>query len=74
LTKIMNKILKKFGYRLSKISFGQDVNEHYVLYNYMDKNGNFNYEEYRNIQTQGNKKKLDLVWVKEKTLNFCHDT
>lgn len=70
MTNIMNKILIKFGYRLSKISFGQGMNEHYVLYNYLDKNGNFNYEEYRNIQVLGNKQKLDKVWVKEENIVF----
>ncbi|HEY1718257.1 MAG TPA: methyltransferase domain-containing protein [Verrucomicrobiae bacterium] len=65
--KALNKILKIFGYRIIK---GQILNEHYVLHNYLDKSGNFDYDAYRNIQTQGNKRKLDLVWVKEENIRF----
>jgi hypothetical protein len=65
--KAINKILKKFGYRIIK---GQILNEHYVLHKYLDKNGSFDYDAYRNVQTQGNKKKLGLVWVKEENIEF----
>lgn len=31
------------------------------------------YEEYKEIQTQGNKKKLDVVWVSEKNIKFLSE-
>jgi hypothetical protein len=68
--KTLNKILKKFGYKMGKISIEQVLNEHYVLHNYLDKNGNFDYDAYREVQTRGNRRKLDLVWAKEENIQF----
>ena len=46
------------------------VNAEYALYSYINKDGKFDYERYRKIQEEGNKNKLDHVWVLEKNIVF----
>jgi hypothetical protein len=71
--KMTNKFLKNFGYMLVKSSLGQGVDGNYLLYRYMDRNGNFDYEKYKRIQTEGNNKKIGLVWVKEENIQFLSE-
>ncbi len=42
----------------------------YLLYQYLDKQGNFDYQLYRKVQEEGNKEKIDRVWAKEENLKF----
>lgn len=45
----------------------------YVLYSYLREDGTFDYERYRRIQEEGNRAKLDKVWVVEKNIEFLAD-
>ena len=56
---LVNKILYKFGYRISKIN---NTGELVKIYKYKD------YEDYKETQIYYNKKKIDKVWADEKTL------
>lgn len=67
---LLNKAFKKLGCKLAGINAQQILNEHYILYRYLDKNGSFDYETYRKVQIEGNKRKLGLVWVKEENIKF----
>ncbi|MBX2868851.1 MAG: class I SAM-dependent methyltransferase [Acidiferrobacterales bacterium] len=40
------------------------------LHKYEDQNGNFDYDKYVEIQTWGNKSKLDFCWVAEQNIRF----
>src|SRR3990167_9374750 len=42
----------------------------YALYSYIGEDGKFDYERYRAIQEEGNKNKLDHVWVLEKNIAY----
>ncbi len=42
----------------------------YALFSYVDERGNFDYEKYRKIQEDGNKRKLDRVWALEDNIKF----
>ena len=42
----------------------------FTLYGYLKKDGTFDYERYRRVQEEGNKRKLDKVWVIEKNIEF----
>ncbi len=47
------------------------VGEHdYVLYSYEDSHGNFDYERYRRIQEEGNRRKIQNVWVLKENIAF----
>jgi len=56
---LINKLLYKFGYRISKVN---NTGELVKIYKYKD------YEEYKNTQIFYNKKKIDKIWADEKTL------
>lgn len=53
----------------NKLHFSKD-NSSYKLISYIDEQGNFDYEKYRGIQTAGNHKKIDVVWVSEENIRF----
>ena len=65
---IINKLLKIFGYRISKINISNDLVK---IYKYK------NYDEYKETQIFYNKKKLHHVWADESSLtiiiNFIND-
>jgi len=48
-------------------------NAHYVLHGYEDESGRFDYESYRRLQDEGNRAKLDKVFVKEENIAFLAD-
>jgi len=68
--KASNKVLKRLGYRIVKDKAGKDVLFYVNEKAYIDHLGNFDIEKYRKIQTEGNKKKLDRVWVREENIKF----
>jgi hypothetical protein len=43
------------------------------LYTYYRKDGSFDYERYKRVQTEGNKRKLGQVWVQEENIQFLSD-
>ncbi|MDA7823965.1 hypothetical protein N9A23_00435 [Candidatus Pelagibacter sp.] len=57
---LINKILFKIGYRISKVN---NTGELVKIHKYKD------YKEYRDTQIFFNKKKITNVWADEKTLN-----
>lgn len=71
--KIANKILSRFGYQLvSNTKRATHRGEDYLLNTraYQKDDGTFDYSKYRAIQTEGNKKKLENIWVKEENIEF----
>ena len=63
----LNALAGLFGYEFRRRRAGFD------LYQYLDRDGAFDYERYRRVQTEGNRKKLANVWVLEENVRFLAD-
>jgi hypothetical protein len=70
LTRLTHSILEYLGYRLIRIRKTKQEAPGFVLYAYLKKDGSFDYEKYRQIQEDGNKRKINLVWVIEDNIAF----
>jgi hypothetical protein len=68
LKRIAGGILARLGYELREIPGHREVRPGMTLYRYLKQDGSFDYERYRHIQTEGNKRKLDFVWVNEENI------
>lgn len=62
--------LKEFGYELNRITKVKVEKPGYALYRFLKKDGSFDYEQYRALQEEGNKRKIDLVWVIEENIEY----
>ncbi|HLG90580.1 MAG TPA: methyltransferase domain-containing protein [Candidatus Saccharimonadales bacterium] len=49
------------------------IDNEFTLYSYVGEDGEFDYERYRSIQEEGNKRKIDKVWVLEKNIAYIAD-
>jgi len=71
---IIKKIIKDFalrrGYLIISVpgSYIKDLG--YALPGYLSKDGVFDYEAYRRVQTEGNKRKICKVWAIEDNIKF----
>lgn len=64
-------MLNRFPGVLNSVAKKNDAVERlYSLHQYLDRDGRFDYQLYRQIQENGNKKKIDWVWVKEANIKF----
>jgi hypothetical protein len=61
------------GFELKRIPKGREESPGFVLYHYLNKDGTFDYEGYRQIQEAGNKRKIDNVWAIEENIVFLSD-
>lgn len=43
------------------------------LHQYLNPDGSFNYQEYKRVQTEGNKRKINQVWVLEENVKLLSD-
>jgi hypothetical protein len=80
LGKRINTAITRFGYELRRTDKqGQDkgiptpAEAEFTLYTYLNEDGKFDYEQYRKVQEEGNKRKLDRVWVIEENIAFLSD-
>jgi hypothetical protein len=65
LKRIAGGILARLGYEIRQIPRQGQTNPGMALYRFLKPDGSFDYERYRQIQTEGNKRKLEYVWVDE---------
>lgn len=77
LFKAVNKALKTIGYKIVPDNdFGVSaqvspvIDGNYALFSYTKADGSFDYDRYRSIQEEGNKRKLDNVWALEDNIGF----
>jgi hypothetical protein len=70
--KTIRSIFKIFGYEVKPLSYLGQYNkaEQMKLVNYINSDGSLDYEKYVKIQTEGNKSKINLVWVVEENIKF----
>jgi hypothetical protein len=68
---VINGALGLYGYEISKKNSRRPhTNGGFTLYKYRKENGSFDYEEYRRIQAEANKRKIDRTYVKEENIEF----
>ena len=56
----INRILAKLGYEIRR-SNSIDMHEGSEIYQYIKSDGSFDYELYKQVQSEGNKQKIDEV-------------
>lgn len=61
------------GYRIVSTDDPATKDADFVLYEYKDQTGEFDYDKYKSIQEQGNKIKIDQVWALEDNIKFLSD-
>lgn len=49
------------------------IETNFALFSYLQRDGQFDYERYRRVQQEGNKRKLNRVWVQEENVAFLAD-
>ena len=65
-------LLNGFGLEISRyrpVKFEHGIQQ----YQYLRRDGSFDYELYKYVQTQGNKRKIENTWVSEKNIAFLSD-
>ncbi len=66
----VKKVLARFGYDIRVIDPAKQQKSGFTLYSFLKKDGSLDYERYRRIQIEGNKRKTDRVWVIEENIAF----
>lgn len=64
----LKKIIKKFGYNIKKENNSESTG--FELFSYQNKDGSFDYEKYKKTQIEGNKLKINSIWVLEENIAF----
>lgn len=72
LGKIINLALSPSGYEIRR-KRALLKTSHYTLCRYLKPDGSFDYEKYRQIQTEGNRRKIERTWAIEGNIAFLAD-
>jgi hypothetical protein len=70
--KMISTLTDTLGYQSNSIP-PVEAGNGFELYQYLKPDGAFDYEQYRQIQTTGNRRKIDNVWVIEENIAFLSD-
>jgi hypothetical protein len=68
LKRIAGGILARLGYELRAIPRHREIKEGATLYKYLKEDGSFDYDKYRQIQIEGNRRKLGYIWADEENI------
>jgi len=68
--KIIKEFLKFCGYELKPINKNIEYFDDMTLFKYATNEGSFDYEQYKRIQIEANKRKIESSWVKKKNVKF----
>ncbi len=71
--RLVKILLVRLGYWIRMIDQDGARHEGIVLHKYLKDDGSFDYERYRQIQVEGNKRKKDNIWVIEENIAFLSD-
>ncbi len=71
--KYIKSVFHRLGYELTKLKPSVEKQEIFKLHQYLRDDGSFDHDEYRRIQADGNRSKLDNVWVLEENISFLSD-
>ncbi|WEZ82967.1 class I SAM-dependent methyltransferase [Rhizobium sp. 32-5/1] len=72
LDKLALKYLKARGHYIPHDKNSAGISD-FFLYDYKAADGTFDYERYRKIQEDGNKRKINNVWADQQTIDFIAD-
>ncbi len=70
--KAINRVFNKFGLEMHRLDPIHRKNGSQT-YQYLNADGTFNYEHYKRVQTAGNKRKIERVWVLEENISFLSE-
>jgi hypothetical protein len=84
---VTRRLLQRAGYELRRIDAEREASEElirskfpvqdgdggFALHRYLKEDGSFDYERYRQAQTEGNKIKLDYVWARKENIAFLSE-
>lgn len=73
LKQITKRLLAYPGYEIRRIPNHKEEVPGFRLYSYLKADGSFDYERYRQIQIEGNKRKIERVWAFEENIAFLSD-
>jgi hypothetical protein len=65
----LNQMIAPLGYQVTKAGV-QQARPGFNLYQYVGRDGQFDYEAYRRIQVEGNKRKIQQTWALEENIHF----
>lgn len=68
--KIIKEFLKFCGYELKPINKNIEYFDDMTLFKYATNDGSFDYEQYKRIQIEANKRKIESSWVKKENVKF----
>ena len=77
--RLFERVMERFGYQVMLVHKRKDTplerisGEGYELVRPVRRDGSFDYEAYRAIQTAANKRKLESVWALEENIAFLAD-
>jgi len=71
--KKISRLSKKFVAGLTQSDQPIEHYKDFSLFKYLNAQGNFDYEYYKKVQIEGNKKKLDKTWVKKENIKQLAD-
>lgn len=70
---MINNLLNKLGFQLLRTHRSGGNQHGFRLFQYRKPDGSFDYERYREVQQEGNLKKLDFTWVLEGNIKFLSE-
>lgn len=68
--RLVKTALRRIGYDIRSYPKNAEGSPGFVLFRYLNRDGSFDYEKYRTIQVEGNKSKINNVWVIEENIAF----
>lgn len=66
----VKRVLAKSGYDIRRIDSALQQRQYYNIYQYTKADGSLDYEKYRQVQIEGNKRKVAKAWVLEENVAF----
>jgi hypothetical protein len=73
LKQTIQKVFNGLGYEVRRSDTDDKENPSYVLHSYLKADGSFDYDNYRQIQIAGNKRKINTIWVLESSIEFLSE-
>lgn len=70
LKRTVRSIFGQFGYEIRRLPKNRTESPGVIIHSYLKKDGSFDYDKYRQIQEDGNKRKINNVWVIEENVVF----
>lgn len=73
LKKLARKVARELGFTITRVHKSRDETAGYTLYRYVRNDGSLDYDRYRQVQEEGNKRKINKVSVLEPNIAYLAD-